>query len=700
MKATDSKIRSFIGNSERVFLIPPFQRNYTWSKEQCEELFDDIISSIKKRKSHYIGNIVYFVGKDSSASFLQYILVDGQQRITSILLLLSAIRNHLPENDFDKMAIDKKYLTNEFGTEKFKVKLKQTESDEVIFDKILLGSPLTEEEHNSNLFKNFEYFNNRLNDLADDGVDIKQFYNAVGDLDIVDLDLKIENDLEAVQKIFEKINSTGKPLSPADLIRNYLLIATTIERQQQLYDNYWVKIEVLYDDKDNISDFAKHYLITKRGDWVEENKMYTTFRSYFSNTGEEKEQILSEMLRLSKYYNWFKNANTDNSSLNVMIKELNILKSDDMYSLLLILFDKLYNINNDELMKVMDMLVDFMIRYRIVGLSNGSADLRSTLFNILTKITSGEIEPNYDSIKYELSNSPSPNGRFPNDEEFKLALQSKVNISYAKALLYKMEYKETRNIFVDISKITIEHVLPQSLSKEWIEYLDGEEEAAKIHNTYLNCIGNLAMLSGSYNSSNSNKPWSFKKDILSQAQFMLTQKIASNEEWKENEIKDRNIELSEKAIKYISGPLPREKDYKTMETMDEFVPGLYDIFNNSLNVTGTNINSMVINKEVYPISGWYELVYQLCNIYYDDNKEIIDDIVKNNKVHKSSSTRLYALGKDPIFSYDKKYILSPAYFEKGNFYVEQCLSADRARNYARDVIKYLNIQDDIKIDLQ
>ena len=700
MKATDSKIRTFIGNSERVFLIPPFQRNYTWSIEQCEELFDDIIASIKKQKSHYIGNIVYFVGKDSSASFLQYILVDGQQRITSILLLLSAIRNHLPDNDFDKMAIDKKYLTNEFGTEKFKVKLKQTESDEVIFDKILLGSQLTEEEHNSNLFKNFEYFNSRLNDLSNDGVDIKQFYNAVGDLDIVDLDLKIEDDLEAVQKIFEKINSTGKPLSPADLIRNYLLIATTIERQQQLYDNYWIKIEELYDDKNNISDFAKHYLITKRGDWVEENKMYSTFRSYFSNTGEEKENILSEMLRLSKYYNWFKNANTDNSSFNVMIKELNILKSDDMYSLLLVLFDRLYSINNNELMRIMDLLVDFMIRYRIVGLSGGSADLRSTLFNILTKITSGEIEPNYDNIKYELSNSPSPSGRFPNDEEFKIALQSKVNISYAKALLYKMEYKETKNIFVDISKITIEHVLPQSLSKEWIDYLNGEEEASKIHNTYLNCIGNLAMLSGSYNSSNSNKPWSFKKDILSQAQFILTQKISNNVEWKEEEIKNRNIELSDLAVKYISGPLPREKDYKTIETMDEFVPGLYDIFNDSLNVTGTNINSLVINKEVYPINGWFELVYQLCNILYDNHKESINDIVKNNKVHKTSSTRSYALGKDPIFSYDKKYVLSPAYFEKGNFYVEQCLSADRARNYARDVIKYLNIEDDIKIDLQ
>ena len=700
MKATDSKIRSFIGNSERVFLIPPFQRNYTWSTEKCEELFDDIISSIKKQKSHYIGNIVYFVGKDSSASFLQYILVDGQQRIASILLLLSAIRNHLPENDFDKMAIDKKYLTNEFGTEKYKVKLKQTESDEIIFDKILLGSQLTEEEQNSNLYKNFEYFNNRLNDLSNEGVEIKQFYNAVGDLDIVDLDLKIEDNLEAVQKIFEKINSTGKPLSPADLIRNYLLIANTIEKQQQLYDNYWVKIEDLYDDKNNISDFAKHYLITKRGDWVEENKMYSTFRSYFSNTGEDKEKILSEMLRLSKYYNWLRNANTDISSLNVMIKELNILKSDDMYSLLLILFDKLYGINNNELLGIIDLLVDFMLRYRIVGLSNGSADLRSSLYNVLSKITSDEIEPNYDNIKYELSNSPTPNGRFPNDEEFKLALQSKVNTSYAKALLYKMEYKETRNIFVDISKITIEHILPQSLSKDWVEYLGGVEESAKIYNTYLNCIGNLAMLSGPYNSSNSNKQWYFKKDILNKAQFILTRKVSSNKEWKEPEIKVRNIELSELAVKYISGPLPREKDYKTMDTMEEFVPGLYDIFNDSLNVTGTNINSLVINKEAYPINGWFELVYQLCNILYDENKLLFDDIVKNNKVHKTSSTRLYALGKDPIFSTDKRYLVSPAYFEKGKFYVEQCLSADRARNYARDVIRYLNLNADIKIDLQ
>lgn len=699
MKANDSKISSFIGNSERVFIIPPFQRNYTWTLDECEELFNDIVISIKKHSEHYIGNIVYYVGKDSSASFSEYILVDGQQRITSILLLLSAIRNSLDDSDYNKQAIDKKYLTNEFGREKFRVKLKQTESDEVIFDKILLNQSLTAEEKKSKLYINYEYFLNRIKELSSGNISLIEFYNAVGNLDIVDLDLKIENDLEAVQKIFEKINSTGKPLSSADLIRNYLLIAETAEKQLELYKNYWVKLEELYDNKDNISDFAKHYLITKRGDWVENSKMYSMFKSYFSNMEIEKEVVLAEMLRLSKYYNWFKNACCDNNNFNVMIKQLNILKSDDMYSLLLVIFDKLYGINNNELSKILDLLVDYMIRYRIVGLSNGSADLRNTLYTILTKITSEEIELNCDNIRYELSNSPSPNGRFPNDEEFKLALQSKVNISYAKALLYKMEYKATRNIFVDISEITIEHVLPQSITPEWISYLGGEENALKIHNRYLNCIGNLAMLSGSYNSTNSNRMWDYKKEILKNAQFLLTQDVTKYDNWYEESIKYRNEVLSDLAIRCISGPLPREKEYKTIESGDEFVPGIYDITDSNLIVTGKNINSVIIGKDVYSINGWFELIFRICEVVYEINADLLNEVVKANKIHKSTSTQSYPLGKDPILSIDKKYLVSPVHFFKGDFYIEQCLNAERSRNYACELLKQFNLLDVTKIDL-
>ena len=589
MKAVDSKISSFIGNSDRVFIIPPFQRNYAWSINQCEELFSDIVDSYNKKNSHYIGNIVYYEGVNNSASFNEFILIDGQQRITSILLLLLAIHNKLPNDDYNKQAIYNRYLTNSIGPEKRRVKLKQTENDEDIFDKIIQNQALTEDEKKSKIYENYHYFLQKLDEI-EKNIPLLDFYNTIGNLSIVDLNLQIDNDLEAVQKIFEKINSTGKPLTTADLIRNYLLIAQTSDEQLRLYKNYWIKIEEQYVDTELISDFAKHYLITKRGDWVEENKMYATFKSYFSNVDITKEEILGEMLRLSKFYNWFKYANSNNSNINMMLKELNILKSDDMYGLLLIIFDKLYYSDINLLSKIVDLLVDFMIRYRIVSLSNGSADLRSTLYNLLNKITSEEIELNYDNVKKVLSNSPSPNGRFPNDEEFKNALQSKVNISYAKALLYKMEYKVTRNIQVDIDKITIEHILPQKLSDEWKHYLGGEEKSMIIHNTYLNCIGNLAMLSASYNSSNSNKLWTFKKNILNECQFILTQAASKYEVWNEENIKNRNMILSDKAIKLISGPYPREIEYSSIESIEEFKSGIYNISDNKLNVTGKSVN--------------------------------------------------------------------------------------------------------------
>lgn len=695
MKAVDSKISSFIGNSDRVFIIPPFQRNYAWSINQCEELFSDIVDSYNKNNSHYIGNIVYYEGINNSASFNEFILIDGQQRITSILLLLLAIHNKLPNDDYNKQAIYNRYLTNSIGPEKRRVKLKQTENDEDIFDKIIQNQSLTVDEKKSKIYENYHYFLQKLDEI-EKSIPLLDFYNTIGNLSIVDLNLQIDNDLEAVQKIFEKINSTGKPLTTADLIRNYLLIAQTSDEQLRLYKNYWIKIEEQFVDTELISDFAKHYLITKRGDWVEENKMYATFKSYFSNVDITKEEVLGEMLRLSKFYNWFKYAN---SNINMMLKELNILKSDDMYGLLLIIFDKLYYSDINLLSKIVDLLVDFMIRYRIVSLSNGSADLRSTLYNLLNKITSEEIELNYDNVKKVLSNSLSPNGRFPNDEEFKNALQSKVNISYAKALLYKMEYKVTRNIQVDIDKITIEHILPQTMSDEWKHYLGGEEKSMIIHNTYLNCIGNLAMLSASYNSSNSNKLWTFKKNILNECQFILTQDASKYDAWNENNIKNRNMILSDKAIKLISGPYPREIEYLSIESSEEFKPGIYNISDNRLNVTGRSMKSLIINNDVYTIYNWKDIIPKLCEKLYEIDPKKLQEVMSTNKIHKSTSKRNYPFGKDPIFSFDKKYLVSEFYFEPLKCYIECSLSANAACRYACELLRAFKMEENVKIEL-
>ena len=697
MKAVDEKVGRFIGNSDTVFIIPPFQRNYSWDEEQCCELFDDILDSIKKEKSHYIGNIVYYVGENDRAGFNEYILVDGQQRITSILLLLCAIRSKLSPDEVKRL--DKKFLINEDEKdEKYRVKLKQTDNDLRVFEKIINNSSLSSEEKENKLFINYNYFIERLSDF-DEEMAIK-FYNAIANLDIVDLNLKIEKDLEAVQKIFEKINSTGKELSIADLIRNYLLISNNSDTQKRLYDNYWVKIEDLYQDKDKISEFAKHYLITKRGIWAEEKKMYSTFKLYFDNSDIEKEDILNEILKYSKYFNWFIDENCPDDKLNIIIKELNILKSDDMYSLLLILFDKLYENDRETLRKILDLLSDFMIRYRIVSPTNGSGDIRKTLFTLLSKITKNEISLNYDSILYELSNSPSPGGRFPDDNEFKDALKKYVNTAYAKALLYKLEYKEVKNIEVDIRKITVEHLMPQTLSDEWKTYLGGDSAASLIYNTYINNIGNLALLSRPLNSENSNDIWDNKRKNIQDSQFVLTNTIDKKCKWDDKAIQNRCNLIIEKAIKHITSPLERDRDFELVEVTDNFASGLYSAIDINFKVTGRSIKSIIFDNVLYTIKGWYELVAVTCKILYEFDKEKFENIVKQNKIHKSTFKYSYYFGNDPIICKEEKYLVGPYKIEEANCYVESCLSANRAMYYSLELIKEFSLLDRFKIEIE
>ena len=697
MHAVDEKIGRFIGNSDTVFIIPPFQRNYSWEEEQCSELFDDILNSISKNKNHYIGNIVYYVGENDRAGFNEYILVDGQQRITSILLLLCAIRSKLSAEETKRL--EKKYLINEDETdEKYRVKLKQTDNDLRVFEKIISNGKFSVEEQENRLFKNYNYFLERISEFDEEMA--TKFYNAIANLDIVDLNLKIEKDLEAVQKIFEKINSTGKPLSVADLIRNYLLISSNSDDQKRLYDNYWIKIENLYKNKDDISEFAKHYLITKRGIWVEEKKMYTTFKLYFDNVEIEKEEILQEILKYSKFFNWFIDENCPDEKINIMIKELNVLKSDDMYSLLLILFDRLYGENRDILRKILNLLTDFMIRYRIVSPTNGSGDIRKTLFTLLFKIVKNEIGLTYENILYELSNSPSPGGRFPDNDEFAKALQGYVNTSYAKALLYKLEYKEVKNIEVDIRKVTVEHLMPQTLSDEWKKYLGGEVKALLIYNNYINNIGNLALLSRPLNSENSNEIWDKKKKNINDAQFVLTNSINKKCKWDDKAIIDRGKEIIEIALKHIIAPLEREKDFEAVDITENYDSGIYNARDINFSVTGRTVKSIIFNNVPYSVKGWYQLVAVVAKILFEYDKDKFEEIAKHNIVHKSTNKTAYYFGNDPIISTEKKYLVSPYELEEIGYYVESCLSADSSKNYFIKLINAFGLIDSFKIEIE
>ena len=712
MRAGDSNVLKFIGGLDKTFAIPPFQRNYEWTREQCDELYNDIISSHNTGKNHYIGNIVYYIGGKSGASFSEYILIDGQQRVTTILLLLCAIRDYI--KDDEELKINARYLINDTRDDKFRIKLKQTSFDSKVFSKIIDSEEIGEEEKNCNVYKNYSRFLERINDTVNDETSVItaiDVYNAIQKLDIVDVNLDIKDDLSYVQTIFEKINSTGKQLEPSDLIRNFLLLANSIDEQQELYDRHWVKLEEKV-GSNNVTRFSKDYLILKTFDDVPADKVYSIFKNHFIDSNMEHIDILDDMVKYADYYSWLLNSNCKDGDkiedeINGDIEFLNLLKTDDLYPLYILLFEKLFRNNKDELKKILNLLCDFMLRYRIVSPSGGGGALRTVIHTLLDKITNNIIEPTYETIIFELSNSSTPANRFPDNEEFKETLKNAVNTSYARALLYKMEKVETKNIPVSLSKVTVEHLMPQTLSNQWKLYLGGknedgtinEKKANDIYNTYINCIGNLAPISGPYNSSNSNNPWNLKLELLKKIQFTITSEIPSNSEyheWKEENIKERNENIATRACNDIIAPLNRTREYESRVATTEFEPGVYELSDLTTPMSGQTPTTIIYGDRKVEIQGWYEFLPKLCEILYSEDSKKMEELILQNKIHKSTSKHINGI-KDPIISKNKELIISPMNITNTNIYVESCLSSGRARYYAKQILDVYELTDKFQL---
>lgn len=325
MKATETTILKFIGGEDKVFIIPPFQRNYEWTTEQCEELFEDILIAVKNNKNHYLGNIIYYEGENNGASFSENILIDGQQRVTTILLLLCAIRD-ISSDDTLKKKIDRKYLKNEDADDSYRVRLKQTDYDEGCFERLVDGTFGTDE--TGRIAENY----NRFKELIiGSQIDPKDLFEIIPKLEVVEVNLQTSA-LETVQTIFEKINSTGKPLSAADLLRNYLLITNNAKEQERLYKNYWVKIEEII-TTEHISEFVKDYLIMKICEDVEKAEVYKDFKNYVLSSTLSHEDVLKDMRDYAPFYKIILTNNSGNTKLDRELRILKYLASSDMYCL-------------------------------------------------------------------------------------------------------------------------------------------------------------------------------------------------------------------------------------------------------------------------------------------------------------------------------------------------------------------------------
>lgn len=568
MKPDATSILSFINSADKTFVIPVYQRNYSWRAEECEKLFEDLVDSLKTNKRHYFGNIVYYV-LDSIVwqGYSELALIDGQQRVTTIMLLLAAIRDTEPDETKRKI-ITETYLLNRNSTTKERVKLKQIESDRDIYESIINGN--FDESTDSNAGRNYKTFK-RL--IKSSGVTTDALLNAINNLEVVALDLRLNENKdrsESPQIIFESINATGKPLSTADLLRNYLLLGVGDQEQEEYYKDSWLTIEKGVGN-DNISDFINKYLIMKIGDNVNKNTEYAEFKKYLRKYEITESDALRDLAHYSEYFSWIlqpKQAEKFNKKVADKLLDLKDLKTASMAPLLLFLIEKaacedILDFNEDELLNVLTALEAWGFRVRVTGLLTSGAFNTISATSILNTIKKNELngQTNFDEqVIYELSNYKTQD-IWPNDSEFAEAFKRynfyKTYKDYVQRKLENYISNDHHNWKPD----SIEHIMPETLSADWKKRLG--DNYSEIHGEYLHTIGNLTPLNMTDNIINSNDPFRTKLPQYKVSTWRLTFDVWDNfkecEDWGVEQIQKRANILAEKAVEIWRGPNARDR---------------------------------------------------------------------------------------------------------------------------------------------
>jgi hypothetical protein len=303
-----------------------------------------------------------------------------------------------------------------------------------------------------------------------------------------------------------------------------------------------------------------------------------------------------------------------------------------------------------------------------------------------------------DAILFELSNSTTLAGRFPDDEEFKKSLMSNVNTNYARVLLLKIEEHETQNIPVEISDVTVEHLMPQTLSEWWKTYLGGEVVAESIHSDYLNCIGNLTPVSQSYNSSMSNKPWNEKLVCLKDVQFTITAEVADNyTEWGLDNLSDRNNSMANRAAQAITSPLSRTRPLRT-KSVEDYSPGIYSVSDLTTQMNGSTPIAIHYKDCKIECTRWRDVLNTISGVILEVSEQQFAGIVSNNSIHKATSKKNYP-NKDPIFSDNRDLLVEPLRISESKYFCEGCISSIRARVYAKQLLELFNCIEDFSIEI-
>ena len=582
MKAHDSYLTSLLKLSDAVFNIPVYQRNYDWDTENCEQLFYDIQTIAQTGKDHFIGSIVYI--SIGTATEPYFNIIDGQQRITSIMLFLRALFDATDDPKLKKLI--RNVLINMGLDDVPKMKLKQVESDSSVYEKLILADEFhseafTDKEKASHVYKNYSHFRSLIDTSK---VSLSDLYQAVFKLEIIDVRLTTEDP----QEVFESMNSTGKSLTNTDLLRNYLLMDLTHSEQENLYKKYWSKIEANVSSK-MVDIYMVHFLIMKRKSdsinlhkrrsKINKGNLYECFKRYFTQENKrngETEDLLSEMYRYSVEYKLIVSPDTGTELGRAVHEAIYELNAESLAIFLMYLFhiQVAEHISDTEMLEAVHACISYIFRVRLF---KGSVGNQFFALAIQYYERADKSKPFIEKI-WDALTSGQGSYRFPKNSEFVHALETR-DISrefkpqMLQYILYKYERMHTKEI-VEPERATVEHIMPQNTDK-WISHLLAIKDTNYRDNIHK--IGNLTLTK--MNGELSNKPFAEKRSRYRDSGYFITREIAKLNDWSSKSILERSKKMASEAL--LLWPLPEKYDSEVSGSenqydMDDHIEDLFE----------------------------------------------------------------------------------------------------------------------------
>lgn len=554
-------------NTSRQFIVPIFQRNYSWQKNQYEQLWFDILraSKFKEKQNHFIGSIVYIDMGTPAGRPQQLLLIDGQQRLTTISILLCAIKDYVQKFNLETKLINLAKIKNQFlynsdEIDEDKYKLLLNVQDKETYIKLIDNTIFTVNKPATNIIKCYEFFYERIEDFIKQYGQIDEIYAGIFKLSLVSISL--DKDSDNPQMIFESMNSTGKDLSQTDLLRNYLLMDLTPEKQTRLYKTYWKPMEELFgediykNDVNKFDYFIRDFLILKSdtGYICKINNVYENFKRYYLDNNCEKFAVLRDLFTYAKYYACIDLLQENDDELKLYWQEFKKLDSHVVYPFLLKLYDDYSRqiLIKEDFKKILQVVISYLWRRAICEIpTNSLSKTFATLYQAVDK-------DDYVNSVIKAFVFKSSYKRFPSDYEVREKLQTKdiYHFRLRKYLLEALEnYYHKEPIDLNTANYTIEHIMPQNIEHNlsWQKMLG--EDWQEVHSLYLHSLGNLTITG--YNAEMSNK--SFGEKVNGESGFKhshlkLNESIAQCDVWNKKAIQRRTNILTDIILKIWKYP--------------------------------------------------------------------------------------------------------------------------------------------------